>query len=67
MNMPDKTVVVVQLTNREIKSIIGNPERSAQAVDLIYVHDSEKGIKRIKRENILLISYKKQRSKIKLF
>ena len=47
--MPDKTVVVVQLTNREIKSIIGNPERSAQAVDLIYVHDSEKGIKRIKK------------------
>ena len=47
--MPNKTVVVVQLPNREIKSIIGSPEKSAQAVDLIYVHDSEKGIKRIKK------------------
>jgi hypothetical protein len=42
--MPNKTVFAVQLPNREIKSIIGNPEKSAQAVDLIYVHDSEKGI-----------------------
>ena len=49
MNMPNKTEVVVQLPNREIKSIIGNPEKSAQAVDLIYVHDSDKGIKRIKK------------------
>ena len=29
LNMPNKTVVV-QLHNREIKSINGNPERSAQ-------------------------------------
>lgn len=42
-------MVVTQLSNREIKSIIGNPEKSAQAADLIYVHDSEKGIKRIKK------------------
>ena len=47
--MSNKTVVVVQLPNREIKSIIGNPEKSAQVVDLIYVHDSEEGIKRIKK------------------
>jgi len=68
MKMPNKTVVIVQLPNREIKGIIGNPEKSAQAVDLIYVHDSEEGIKRIKiRENILHISSKKQKSKIKLF
>jgi hypothetical protein len=64
--MPNKTVVVVQLTNREIKSIIGSPEKSAQAVDLIYVHDSEKGIKRIKKGHFTYI-IKKQRSKIKLF
>jgi len=43
--------LVVQLPNRKIKSIIGNPEKSAQAVDLIYVHDSEKGIRRIKKGN----------------
>ena len=47
--MPNKPEVEVQLPNREIKSIIGNPEKSAQAVDLIYVHDSDKGIKRIKK------------------
>ena len=47
--MPDKAVFVVQLPNREIKSIIGNPEKSAQAVNLIYVHDSDKGIRRIKK------------------
>ena len=40
---------IVQLPNREIKSIISNPEKSAQAVNLIYVHDSEKGIERIKK------------------
>jgi hypothetical protein len=57
--MPNKAVVVVQLPNREIKSIISNPEKSAQAMNLIYVHDSEKGIKRIKKENILPISNKK--------
>lgn len=47
--MPDKTVVVAQLSIREIKSINGNPEKSAQAADLIYVHDSEKGIARSKK------------------
>ncbi len=47
--MPNKIMVVLQLPKREIKSIIGNPEKSAQAVDLIYVHDSEEGIKRIKK------------------
>ena len=65
--MPNKPVFVVRLPIREIKSIIGNPEKSAQAVNLIYVHDSEKGKKELKRGNILLISNKKQRSKIKLF
>ena len=49
LNMPNIKVVDVQLPNREIKSINGNPEKSAQAVNLIYVHDSEEGIKRIKK------------------
>src|SRR5665647_609947 len=61
--MPNKTVVVVQLPNREIKSIIGNPEKSAQAVDLIYVHDREKGITRIKKGKHF--TYIKQETKIK--
>jgi len=61
--MPNKTVVVVQLTNREIKSIIGSPEKSAQAVDLIYVHDSEKGIKRIKKGKHF--TYINQETKVK--
>jgi DNA topoisomerase-1 len=61
--MPNKAVVVVQLPNREIKSIIGNPEKSAQAVNLIYVHDSEKGIKRIKKGKHF--TYIKQERKVK--
>jgi DNA topoisomerase I len=36
------------LPNRKMKSIIGNAKKSAQAVNLIYVIDSEKGISRIK-------------------
>ena len=61
--MPNKAVVVVQLPNREIKSIIGNPEKSAQAVDLIYVHDREKGITRIKKGKHF--TYIKQETKVK--
>jgi hypothetical protein len=33
--MPEKKEVGVQLPNREIRSIIDNPEKSAQAVDLL--------------------------------
>jgi DNA topoisomerase-1 len=61
--MSNKTVVVMQLPSREIKSIIGNPEKSAQAVNLIYVHDSEKGIKRIKKGRHF--TYIKQEIKVK--
>ncbi|MEO7310063.1 MAG: DNA topoisomerase IB [Chitinophagaceae bacterium] len=39
---------LVQLPKRKIRSIIGDPEKSAMAVNLIYVHDNEPGIKRIK-------------------
>jgi len=56
-------VVLVQLPDREIESINGNPEKSAQAVDLIYVHDSEKGINRIKKGKYF--TYIKQETKVK--
>ena len=61
--MPNKTVVLVQLPKRKIKSINGNPEKSAQAVNLIYVHDSEKGITRIKKGKHF--TYTKQETKVK--
>jgi DNA topoisomerase-1 len=66
--MPDKKVVVVQLPNREIKRIIDNPEKSAQSVNLIYVHDSEKGIKRVKKGKhfIYIVQEKKVKDKVVL-
>jgi len=36
--------LVVKLTRRKIKSIIQNPEKSSQAVNLIYVSDKQLGI-----------------------
>jgi len=53
----------MQLPNLEIKSIIGNPEKSAHAANLIYVHDSEKGINRIKKGKYF--TYIKQETKVK--
>ena len=44
--------VIVQLPKRKIKSILGDPEKSAQAVNLIYVHDTAPGIRRIKSGKI---------------
>ena len=39
---------ILQLPKRKIRSILGDPEKSAQAVNLIYVHDNTPGIRRIK-------------------
>lgn len=40
---------ILQLPKRKLRAIIDDPEKSAQAVNLIYVHDTGPGIKRIKR------------------
>lgn len=40
---------ILQLSKRELRVIIADPEKSAQAVNLIYVHDTAPGIKRIKK------------------
>ena len=42
---------ILQLPKRKIKSIIGDPEKSAKAINLVYVHDNEPGIIRIKKGN----------------
>ena len=41
--------LILKLPPKKIKSIIGNPKKTAQAINLIYVHDTEPGIKRIKK------------------
>lgn len=41
--------IILQLPKRKLKSITGNPEKSAEAVNLIYVRDTEPGIKRVKK------------------
>ncbi len=42
---------VLELPKRKLKAIIGNPEKSAAAVNLIYVQDNLPGINRIKKGN----------------
>ena len=56
-------MIIVQLSNREIKSIVGSPEKSALAANLIYVHDTENGIKRIKKGK--QFTYIRQETKVK--
>lgn len=41
--------ILIKLPNRKIKDILGNPEKSAQAINLIYVSNNEKGIRRIRK------------------
>jgi len=38
----------IPLSSRKIRSLNGNPEKSAQAIHLLYVHDTDQGIRRIK-------------------
>lgn len=47
----NKPQQALKLTRRKIKSIIQDPEKSAKAVNLIYVSDKQPGIKRIKKED----------------
>jgi DNA topoisomerase-1 len=39
----------IKLTKRKIKSIGSDPEKTAKAINLVYVNDTEPGIERIKR------------------
>lgn len=41
----------IKLSKRKIKAIVQNPEKSAKAVNLIYVSDKQPGIIRIKENN----------------
>lgn len=41
--------IITKLTNKKIKSIIGNPEKSALAINLYYVNNNEHGIRRIRK------------------
>lgn len=42
---------VLKISKRKIRSILGDPEKTAEAIHLIYVHDTQPGIKRIKKGN----------------
>jgi len=39
----------VTLSNKKIKSILSDAEKTAQAVNLVYVHDSQPGITRVRK------------------
>lgn len=40
---------ILQIPKRKIRRIIGDPEKTAQAINLVYVHDTEPGIQRVKK------------------
>ena len=50
--------LTVKLSRNKIKRIIKDPEKSAKAVNLIYVSDKEDGIKRIRENESFVYSYK---------
>lgn len=39
----------ITLNNRKLKAILRDAEKSAEAINLVYVHDNEPGIRRIKK------------------
>lgn len=39
----------INISNKKIKSIVHDAEKSAAAVNLVYVHDTQPGIKRVKK------------------
>lgn len=45
----ETTTQITKLNKRNIRAIIRNPEKSAEAVNLVYVRDTVPGIKRVKR------------------
>lgn len=46
--MDELEELVKQLPKKKIKTIINDPEKTAKAVDLVYVHDTQPGIQRIR-------------------
>jgi DNA topoisomerase-1 len=56
-----KPQLTVKLTRRKIKSIVKDPEKSAKAVNLIYVSDQEEGIKRIRENDVFVYSYQNKK------
>lgn len=42
----------VQLSGKTIKSIVGDAEKTAQAINLVYVQDSQPGITRVKKGKV---------------
>ena len=52
---------VIHLSNKKIKTILHNDKKSAEAVNLTYVHDNQPGINRIKKgKNFIYVSGKKK-------
>jgi DNA topoisomerase I len=49
--MTEVQTEINKLPSRKIRSILGNPEKSAKAVNLVYVHQNDQGIKRVKKGN----------------
>lgn len=39
----------IKISNKKIKSILHDPEKTAKAINLVYVHDTQPGITRVKK------------------
>src|SRR6185437_12119786 len=49
--------IEIKITKRKLKSLSGNTVKSAEAINLIYVADTDKGITRIKEKGEFVYLY----------
>ncbi len=54
----ETTLLNSSITKRTIRTIISDPEKTANAVNLVYVRDTQPGIKRVKRGRDFIYLYK---------
>lgn len=47
----------ITLNNRKLKAILRDAEKSAEAVNLVYVHDTETGIQRLRKNNTFIYRF----------
>jgi DNA topoisomerase I len=50
--MADVADPIINIPKRRIKSLLKNPVKSAEAVNLVYINDSQPGIERVRKDNL---------------
>src|SRR3954471_23872019 len=52
-----ETLSELKINRRQIRTILHDPEKTAKAVHVVYVHDTQPGIRRIKRGRGFIYTY----------